>query len=147
MANFAVGGSPAYSTFRANYGYGQTAMSSIRNATYPFNNGAMSPYRNQSMYRYQVRTYWSGAGGYSGTGGTVQMIYPYSIGATTTSFTTAWFASNNPSYITVVASATYPRRFNSWRTGGSNETFLSFSSTYNLPFNATGNILVTAVFT
>jgi hypothetical protein len=145
MANFSVGGSPAYSTFRANYGYGQTAMSSIRAATYPFNNGAMSTYRNQVMYRYQVRTYWAAVGGNGG--GTVSMSFPYSIGATTTSFTTAWFAYNNQPYITITASATYPRSFNSWRTGGSNETFLSSSPTYSPGWNATNNLLITAVFT
>lgn len=148
MANWAVGGSPAYSSFRANMGFsGQMPMSSIRAAVYPFNNGAMSTYRNQYMYRYNIRTYYAAVGGYSGTGGTVSMSYPYTVSPTTTGFSTSWFYYSNPPYITVTAAATYPRRFNSWRTGGSNETFLSFSNTYNLAWNATGNLLVTAVFT
>lgn len=144
MANFAVGGSPAYSNFRANYGYGQTAMSSIRAATYPYNNGAMSTYRNQSMFRYQIRTYWSGTAGYGG--GTVRMSYPYTVAATTTTFTTSWFAYNNPPYITITAAATYPRSFNSWRTGSYNEYLLSYSLTYSPGWNATNNLIITALF-
>jgi hypothetical protein len=148
MAYWYVGASPAYSTFRAQMGFsGQMAMSSIRAAVYPFNNGAMSTYRNQYMYRYNIRTYWSGTGGYSGTGGTVRMSYPYTVGATTTGFDTSWFYYGNPPYITITASATYPRSFNSWRTGGYNEIFLSSSPTFNLAWNSTTNLQVTALFT
>lgn len=77
----------------------------------------------------------------AGTGGTVSLTAPYSVGATT-SITLKNFDTNDYS-LTLVASATYPYTFNSWRTAsGGGGSQLSTSATYT----PTGGALDTATF-
>ncbi len=77
----------------------------------------------------------------AGTGGTVAMTAPYSQGATS-SFTLKNFDTNDYS-LTLVASATYPYTFHSWRTAaGGGGSQLSTSATYT----PTGGALDTATF-
>jgi len=67
----------------------------------------------------------------AGTGGTVSMTAPYTVSATS-SFTAknVIISDNN---ITIVATATYPYAFNSWRTAASGGgTSLSTSATLTL---------------
>ena len=70
----------------------------------------------------------------AGTGGTVSLTAPYSVGATT-SIAVRNFDTNDYS-LTLVAAATYPYTFHSWRTAaGGGGTQLSTSATYT-PTNA-----------
>ena len=143
MANFGLGGSPAFSTFRANFGLGQIGMSDIIARVWPNNDSyydisALSSYRNQTLFRYTVNVNNSSFG-------SIQLTYPFTS-ARTASVTTPWFRVGNPPYITVQAFPFYGRSFNSWRTDGYNTTFLSGNNPANIAWNATGFINVTAIF-
>ena len=144
MANFGLGGSPAFSTFRANFGLGQTAFSDIIARVWPNNDSqgydisAMSSYRNQSLFRYTVNSN-------SSSYGNVRVIYPFDTGYVS-SYTTPWFRVGQPPYITVMAQSFYPRTFQSWRTDGYNTTFLANNNPYSAGWNATNFINITAIF-
>ena len=128
MAYFDVGGSPAYSTFRANFGFGQTALSSIRATVYPYNLNAMSSYRNGAVWRYLLT---------SQTGLRVRFISPYvsDWSAFGGGYYTPWFLSNVTSFITLQAEATYPYSFSYWSISGGG--VYSYSNPVNISWNST----------
>jgi hypothetical protein len=143
MANFGLGGSPAFSTFRANFGLGQTAFSDIIARVWPNNDSfydisAMSTYRNQSLFRYNINSNNSSFGN-------VQLLYPF-VSARTSSVLTPWFRVGNPPYITVQAFAFYPRSFQGWRTGDFNTIFVNGNNPANIGWNDSGFINITAIF-
>lgn len=140
MANFGLGGSPAFSTFRANFGLGQIGMSDIIARVWPNNDSyydisALSSYRNQTLFRYNVYTNNSGFGN-------VQVNFPFTS-ARTASVLTPWFRVGNPPYITVTAFPFYPRSFSRWQDG--NGSILSYSQSFNVGWNATGTLDLIAI--
>jgi hypothetical protein len=128
MAYFELGGSPAYSTFRANFGLGQTALSDIRARVYPYNLNAMSSYRNGAVWRYLLT---------SNPGLRVRFISPYTSdwSAFGGGYYTPWFLSNVTSFITLQAESTYPSTFSAWRFAGG--SIYSYSNPVNISWNST----------
>jgi hypothetical protein len=143
MANFALGASPAFSTFRSNFGFGQTAMSSIIAEVWPYDDtsydiSAMSSYRNQNMFRYTVNSNNSSFG-------TIRVFFPFDS-LFQTSYTTPWFRVGNPPYITIQAYPIYPRVFTGWRTDPYNTTLVTTSNPTTISWNASSYINITAIF-
>ena len=83
-----------------------------------------APYQISDLYNEYIFT----GNVYAGTGGTVSMTSPYTVSATT-SFTVknVIFSSG----ITLVATATYPYTFNSWRTATSGGRYTNYYFRYS----------------
>ncbi len=94
--------------------------------TSPF---SISTIRSQTIFKGKV---------WAGTGGTVSMTAPYTVSATSSSFVVKNFFIN-ASNITIVATASYPWTFNSWRTaagGGGSQISTSATFTFGNDGNA-----------
>lgn len=88
------------------------------NRTSPF---SISTIRNQTIFKGRI---------WAETGGTVSMTAPYTVAATSSSFIVKNFFIN-ASNITIVATASYPWTFNSWRSAsGGGGTTISTSATF-----------------
>jgi hypothetical protein len=143
MANFFIGGSPAFSTFwnfSTSFGT-QLAFSTVISRLWPnddsfYDISAMSSYRNSNFFRYNVTSNNSGFGN-------VQLLSPF-VSARTSSVLTPWFRVGNPPFITITATPFYPRRFLRWQDG--NGTILSFNQTYSVGWSDTGTLDLVAIF-
>jgi len=100
-----------------------TKLSTSQNDMHPARSApfSVSTIRSQTIFKGKI---------WAGTGGTVAVTAPYSVSATSSSIVVKNFFINQ-SNITIVATASYPWTFNSWRTGaGGGGSTISTSATF-----------------